>query len=489
MSKRSPTSSAASGIHSYRMHVSQKYLDLTKKKLELTRLPREPQSAHHMLDFGVSKSDLEPLIDHWMEEYDWRKEEAALNDSLPQFRAVINGTRLHFVHRKSQSPTAIPLLFVHGFPESFLTVSPMIDALCAPISTPPRGDDGVPAFHVVAPSLPGFGFSDPLPEEGNAVPTTAAVLDALMKSLGYTQYMVHGSGWAFKICRMLALGHNDSCMAIHTVNPEVPPPRSSFGYMEGDMASPMSMHSPGITPPLTPGVAPQPTDRPQTAAYALCDSPPGLLAYMLDQIQPAGFRASRSPQSLAPSSASSSSGRPSPVLSRSPSSPAGSVTTPGPAPGRSPQHQPGLSPQTSPLELTDIRNPWTPTALITWTMIYWLPGPEVALRWLTNSAALAPSLWLSHSNVPLGITHFRDARSPSSGTGQTPPQWSVAYHRVAMLRRHEGRVRFPAWERPAEVVTDIRELAGILGAVPEHSPGPTGMAVPMPPPPVPPGSR
>jgi len=94
--------------------------------------------------------------------------------------------------------------------------------------------------------------------------------------------------------------------------------------------------------------------------------------------------------------------------------------------------------------------------------VHRLPGPEVALRWLANSAVLAPSLWLSHSNVPLGITHFAETAVPGTGTGQTPPQWAEAYHRVAILRRREGGVRFAAWERPMEVVMDIRELANVV---------------------------
>lgn len=268
----------------------------------------------------------------------------------------------------------------------------------------------------------------------------------------------------FKICRLLALGCGDSCIAIHTVNPDIPPPRfrlapfvwlkyrgsqltfallrrSGFGYTPEDMAfSGLSIQTPGLTPPLTPGGHPQPSDRPQTVAYALCDSPPGLLAYMLDAICPPRFGRAGS----------------SPLASRSPTSPQ-SIGTP----------RPGLSTEESEaMELPGLSTVWTPTAIINWTMIYWLPGPEVALRWLVNSAGLVPSLWLSYSNVPLGITHFRDPVQPSTGTGQTPPQWAEAYHRIAMLTRREGRVRFPAWEMPAEVVIDIRELASIVSGGP-----------------------
>lgn len=270
---------------------------------------------------------------------------------------------------------------------------------------------------------------------------------------------------------MLAIGCAGSCIGIHTVNPDCPAPRlaqspfvwlkyrlarltfellgrSAFGYTPGDMLSDLSIQTPGLTPPLTPGVPLSPFERPQTTAYALCDSPPGLLAYILDAIHPPTL-------STAASRAGSPSSTRSPLLTRSPSSPLSAGT---PAPGRSPQH---AIPHA--LELQGLSTIWTPTAIINWTMIYWLPGPEVALRWLVNSAALVPSLWLSHSNVPLGITHFRDPAMAGTGTGQTPPQWAEAYHRVAMVTRREGRVRHAAWERPAEVVTDIRELASLLG--------------------------
>lgn len=177
------------------MHVSQRYLDLTKQKLELTRLPREPRFLQGVIDVGVEKSELEPLIDHWLERYDWRREETTLNDALPQFRIAVNGARLHFVHKRSSAQRVTPLLFVHGWPESFVAVAKLIDALCDPIMTPPRGDEQAMAFDIVAPSVPGFGFSDALPEEGNNLLTTADLFDGLMKALGYTSYMAHGSGW------------------------------------------------------------------------------------------------------------------------------------------------------------------------------------------------------------------------------------------------------------------------------------------------------
>ncbi|EME43535.1 hypothetical protein DOTSEDRAFT_72793 [Dothistroma septosporum NZE10] len=420
----SPGGSSGS-ILPYRMHVSQRYLDLTRQKLELTRLPREISSRQQQRNLGVVKSQLEPLVDHWTEDYNWRDQEAHYNDALPQFRLAIHGTRLHFVHRRSMSTTAIPLLVVHGWPESFITVSNMIDGLCNPVATPPRGDENVPSFHVVVPSIPGFGFSDQVSEEGNNIATTAEAFDALMKSIGYTRYIAHGSGWGFKVCRMIALTHPESCIAMHTANPEVPPPRHYFACRNNYGYSPQEFMGPpapyldpqvaGLTPPLSPGSQQQQQrERPQTISFALCDSPSGLLAFVLDAIQP-----------------------PPPPLPA-----AGTQSTPS-SPG---------SPR-----LADL-NPWTETVLVNWAMMYWLPGPEVALRWLVNSAPMLPGLWTVHSKVYLAISQFGEPSPP-----QPTHMWIEAYHRIAMLRRRPGQSRFPAWERPMDIVMDLRELAILIG--------------------------
>ena len=316
-------------------------------------------------------------------------------------------------------------------------------------------------------------------------------------------------------------------MAIHTVNPEVPAPRFGsspstwlkcrvakltssfprrFGFGTDDMSmfsgmpTDMSMqqmqphHAAGISPPITPNIASVASERPQTAAYALADSPSGLLAYMYDAIRPqtngnaaaSSGSASHSPESLrgvsplmSPPSHYAHSYAASTPASRSGRSTASSspvATRRSPPSNRSPpklktnvssssatSSAPGLLSRAA--SASDIDSPWHPAALIDWTMIYWLPGPEVALRWLVNSTALMPTYWASHSMVPLGISHFRDSapQGNSTGTGKSPPQWAEAYHRVAMVRRREGRVRFPAWEVPVEVVMDLREFVGLLG--------------------------
>ena len=141
-----------------------------------------------------------------IENYNWRTQEALFNRLMPQYRAIItsdsskdHGTtypplRMHYVHRRSRHATAIPLLFCHGWPGSFIEASKIIELLCDPISTPLNSCDVV-AFHVVVPSIPGFGFGDPSSIANFGLRETADTFDALMSRLGYDKYVVHGTGW------------------------------------------------------------------------------------------------------------------------------------------------------------------------------------------------------------------------------------------------------------------------------------------------------
>ncbi|KAL1593828.1 hypothetical protein SLS60_010561 [Paraconiothyrium brasiliense] len=177
------------------------------KKLELTRLPRELElPEQRRWDLGTPKTVLEPLLDYWLERYQWRAEEAHLNTSLPQYRTTINlpspdnedqvqSLRIHFVHKRSIHRHAIPLLFCHTWPSSFIEVQKIIDALTKPQSLPSFGDGAQQAFDVVVPSIPGFGFSDASSSETFGLEHTAEVFNKLMKRLGYDRYVAHGTGW------------------------------------------------------------------------------------------------------------------------------------------------------------------------------------------------------------------------------------------------------------------------------------------------------
>ena len=141
-----------------------------------------------------------------LESYDWRTEEARLNTLLPQYRTTIKLSsprnpdtvqtlRVHFVHKRSTHQNAIPLLFCHTWPSSFIEVQKIIDALTDPQSLPSFGNGAQQAFHVVAPSIPGFGFSDASSVEAFGLEDTADTFAKLMHRLGYDRYVTHGSGW------------------------------------------------------------------------------------------------------------------------------------------------------------------------------------------------------------------------------------------------------------------------------------------------------
>jgi pimeloyl-ACP methyl ester carboxylesterase len=146
--------------------------------------------------------------------YSWRAQEAAFNDSLPQFRTTIRCTsastnlqsdldvKVHFVHVRSQNPNAVPLLFCHGWPSSFTEVSPIIKFLT---EAPAEVIGADTSFHVVAASIPGFGFSDVVSDERFGPKATAVVYDALMKLLGYEVYIAHGDGWYVESYKNTAL--------------------------------------------------------------------------------------------------------------------------------------------------------------------------------------------------------------------------------------------------------------------------------------------
>lgn len=140
--------------------------------------------------------DLELIDFARLENYDWRAEEALINASLPQYRTTISppaphsALRIHFVHKRSPHSHAIPLLFCHGWPGSVLEVSKIIE----PLTNPPDAKKIQP-FHVVAPSIPGLGFSDASPLEGMGLKATTGTFDTLMQRLGYVHYVAHGGDW------------------------------------------------------------------------------------------------------------------------------------------------------------------------------------------------------------------------------------------------------------------------------------------------------
>ncbi|KAF1847948.1 alpha/beta-hydrolase [Cucurbitaria berberidis CBS 394.84] len=471
-------------VTTYSMHVSAKYLELTKKKLELTRLPREVELPEQRTwEQGTPKSALEPLLDFWLDGYDWRAAEAKFNLDLPQYRTTITTPstsslptpqilRIHFVHKRSKHENAIPLLFCHTWPSSFIEVQRVIDALTDPHSLPSFGDGAQQAFHVIAPSIPGFGFSDASMSEDFGLNGTAEVFDGLMARLGYDRYVAHGTGC---ICRALALQHPEHCLAVHTANPSFTEPAFkrgplaymkyriakmtkakipllSFGYVPTELqasrerqASEVGQESLYSSRPLGPTLHRLYSLRPQTLAFSLCDSPVGLLATLLDVIH-----------TRAPSH--------SPLTSRSRSP----FLSPVELEMRDDEHEHPerdrihsgsteypFSPRQSEIDAHNYT--WSPTEVLNFTMLQWLPGPEAALRWLRRAhLESTDTQWSRHCSIPLGISSFHARNSSRT----TPLMWGSSSWDISWVKRHQRPSHIPAWEAPDLVVLDLRECFG-----------------------------
>ncbi|KAJ4373689.1 hypothetical protein N0V86_007832 [Didymella sp. IMI 355093] len=400
----------------YSMHVSSRYLDLTKQKLELTRLPKENETLtlQEQWALGTPKSVLEPLLDHWLETYSWRAQESAFNTSLPQFRTQItlperrdksarNPLRTHFVHARSPAPNAVPLLYIHGWPGSFVEVNRLINLLTAP------NDDQAQAFHVVCPSIPGFGFSDASEEADFGVAGAAQVFAALMRRLGYERF-----------------------------------PLLAFGYTPAEVVDTGGDRGEERGRPLGPVIHQLLSSRPQTLAFSLCDSPVGLLAVLLDLVA-----TQRPTSSLA--------GRP-----RSPFLDPGELEMQD-REYEAAGHERVRSDNTVKAsnggagdDISTERRSWSPTDILNWTMMMWLPGAEAGLRWLRRAHIETSSAPNTYCTVPLGISSFR-TRSSS-----TPLMWGAASWPIRWVRRHQEVTEMPAWEAPVQLAKDMRDCFGRL---------------------------
>ena len=173
----------ASIISPYKISVRDDSIKLLKQKLASTQLPSELDDAGW--DYGSPLADVRKLVDYWQQSFDWKKAEADLN-KLPQYTTELQcdgfeRLRIHFVHQQSENKGAVPLLFVHGWPGSFIEVSKILPGLVG-------GGSDKPAFHVVALSLPGYGFSAATKKRGFGIKQMAETAHKLMLQLGYNEY-------------------------------------------------------------------------------------------------------------------------------------------------------------------------------------------------------------------------------------------------------------------------------------------------------------
>lgn len=253
-------------------------LEDLRARLAATRLPERETTqsdARGRLRWqqGPPLADVAALVDYWRTTYDWRQFEHRLEE-IGQFSTVIDGLSIHFLHRRSSRTDAVPLIMTHGWPGSVAEFVDVIDTLAEP------DDPQLPAFHVVAPSLPGYGHSDKPAEAGWGTERIAAAWVQLMTRLGYERFLAHGGDWGGPITIALAGRFPRHVIGMHTTTPQSPPGLSTDGL---DATERRWVAETRAFDQTRLAYAKVMATSPQTIGYALVDSPVGLLAWILEK--------------------------------------------------------------------------------------------------------------------------------------------------------------------------------------------------------------
>jgi pimeloyl-ACP methyl ester carboxylesterase len=265
----------ADEITEYRVEIPEAELRDLHERLERTRWPEtEPVQDWSQ---GVPLAYMQELCDYWASEYDWRATEARLN-ALPQFRTEIDDIGIHFIHVPSPHRGALPLVITHGWPGSIVEFMKVIGPLADPTAD---GGDAADAFHVVCPSLPGYGFSDKPGRPGWSVQRIASAWARLMARLGYDRYGTQGSDWGTSISASVGQQDPDHVAGIHLTPPLAPPDPETFEDLtQRERAALASLEHAGE---WDSGYSQEQATRPQTIGYALVDSPAALCAWIIEK--------------------------------------------------------------------------------------------------------------------------------------------------------------------------------------------------------------
>lgn len=234
-------------------------------------------------DTGVPVSWLSSMVEYWRTSYDWRAAEKELN-SYPQFNAEIEGQRIHFLHVRSASPDALPLLLTHGWPGSVVEFLDLIGPLTDPVA---HGGQAADAFHVVIPSLPGFGFSGPTADGDWTFPRIGRVWAALMDELGYERYGVQGGDLGGSVSPEVGRAAPSHVVGVHTNGGTNLPPLQ-LSDEELQTLTPLEQDKMARIGQFMKdefGYISIQSTRPQTLAYGLVDSPVAQLAWIMDKFK------------------------------------------------------------------------------------------------------------------------------------------------------------------------------------------------------------
>ncbi|KAI4154959.1 MAG: hypothetical protein LQ340_001332 [Diploschistes diacapsis] len=395
-------------ITPYQISVPDTQIADLKQRLSLSRFPNELEDSGRAM--GPPLAEIKRLAHAWQHTYDWRRTEAKLNASLPQFTTAIavpnfSPLQLHFVHARSPRAAAIPLLFVHGWPGSFYEAHKLLPLLTQ------DADPGLPSFHVVVPSLPNFGFSEGVVKRGFGLKQYAQAMHALMGALGYAEYVTQGGDWGSMITRTMATLYPEAVRTAHINMPACGMPRpwrnplvflhGMLGLVFGKDRTDLE-YSQRYENEMS-GYLKQQDTRPQTLGYALADSPVGLLAWVYEKLY----------------------------------------------------------------EWTD-EYPWTDDEILTWISIYAFStaGPAASVRIYYESVHPAPGgisreeslLGPVQTDVPLALAYF------PKEIIRLPKSWGYTIGNVVQLSEFERGGHFAAFEVPELLVSDLRKLFGKKGA-------------------------
>ncbi len=261
-----------SEVRPFTLAVPEAALDDLRARLAQTRWPERETVADWSQ--GTPLAELQALCEYWRDGYDWRKCEAKLN-ALGQYTTEIDGLEIHFLHVRSPNPDALPLVMTHGWPGSVIEFMGVIEALANPT-------DGGLAFHVVAPSLPGFGFSGKPTGTGWGVEKIGRAWGELMARLGYTRWVAQGGDWGAAVTTAIGVQQLRGCAGIHLNMPIGRP-------LPEDMASPTPPELKALSAlkyyqDWDAGYSTQQRTRPQTVGYGLVDSPAGLAGWIFEKM-------------------------------------------------------------------------------------------------------------------------------------------------------------------------------------------------------------
>ena len=262
-------------IHPFRIDIPEAALDDLRARLARTRFP----DAETVDDWrqGIPLDYVRDLCAYWRESYDWRATEARLN-GWPQFKTELDGVGIHFLHVRSPVAEATPLVMTHGWPGSIIEFAGVIEPLTDPVA---HGGSEADAFHLVLPTIPGYGFSDKPTSTGWSVDRVATAWSALMARLGYERYFAQGGDWGAAITASIGAQDPDHCIGVHT-NMAVAAPSPEM-LAEPDEEEQDAIAARKFYQDWDSGYSKQQSTRPQTLGYGLVDSPAGQLAWIVEK--------------------------------------------------------------------------------------------------------------------------------------------------------------------------------------------------------------